>query len=135
MNRELVLKTLDLIERDLAHWDQEQFVQNCGTTMCFGGWALHLSGYAPVQSWSDVGFEAPDGRKIHFSYDIEDAAQQVLGFDDDQAYQVFYWQPEDHFGLDEDSEVTGTREEWFEKFRDHVLAVTEIKEGGGDEVQ
>lgn len=129
MNRELVLKTLDKIEGDLAHWDQEQYVQDCGTTMCFGGWALHLSGHTAVKgSWIDgAHFKTPDGTALTFASEIEGSAQEVLGFDDKQMHQVFFWHPEDHFWDDETEEMTGTREDWFAKFKEHVLAVTGIK--------
>ena len=128
-NRELVEKVLDHIGQDLEHWDQEEYVQDCGTTMCFAGWALHLSGYTAVKGSRTDGahFKTPDGTALTFAYEIQNKAMEALGFDDDQVERVFCWHAEDHFWDVETGEMTGTREDWFAKFKEHVLAVTGIK--------
>ena len=130
IDKSLVLETLAEIEVSLDRWDQEEYVNACGTTMCFGGWAMSLRGYKPVkagQFGEYSSFEAPDGRKLISSTEVEAAAMEVLGFDDRTAFLVFHWQPDDYLPCDPETfEVLASKWEQFEAFRNHVMAVTGI---------
>lgn len=110
VNHLLVQETLGAIERDPDRWSQASFASSCGTTMCFAGWALHLSGYTADQGF----FYDQRGRLVN---DVEDAAREVLGFDDEQAHMVFFYFPENHT----DDQSKGNL---FSMLRDRVLAVT-----------
>jgi hypothetical protein len=107
----LVQETLDAIERDPERWSQDSFASACGTTMCFAGWALHLSGYTTSQGI----FYDPQG---HLIREVEEAARKVLGFDDEQAHQVFFYFPENHL------DSPASKEKLFSMLRERVLTVT-----------
>lgn len=108
----LVQETLDAIERDPERWSQTTFASFCGTTMCFAGWALHLSGYTVNAGV----FHDPQGRLVD---DVEEAARKVLGFDDEQAHRIFFFFPENHV-----KDPYPLKEKLFSMLRERVLAVT-----------
>ena len=124
VNSELVLKTLDTVKENLDRWDQESFVDNagCGTTHCFGGWALVNSGYGVTKGG---GFTLPNSPDIIlYGRSIEEAAREVLGLTQEQAEEVFFWFPSERT-IDpfmKDSTPQGD----FKAFRAHVLEVTGI---------
>lgn len=131
-DHKLVADVLSAIEGDLYRWDQREYVNDCGTQMCFGGWALYLRGYQPVLCGQRNTFRSPNGDVIEYASDVEGEAADILGFDDNAAFQVFHWQPDDHF--DCDPEELPSKDVQFEAFKAHVLAVTST-EGGMHEVQ
>lgn len=114
MNKPLIMDTLKLIEENPGRWDQDAFSDktDCGTTMCFGGWALALSGYTLDEQ---AHFHTPHGHRMSWLR-VEDTAQDLLGLSDDQVESIFYFFP--------DSELD--KAEQFKQFKDHVLAVTGI---------
>lgn len=48
-NADLAERVLAKIRDEPEGWDQDSWENECGTTRCFAGWALHLSGQ-PVTS-------------------------------------------------------------------------------------
>lgn len=97
-NAELAYKTLDLINANPAHFDMERWVdahfpvglsdltaEACGTTACFAGWAVALSGYK-VDGIGDV-YNA-EGFRVN--YDIQGFAADLLGIETEEAEDLFY---------------------------------------------
>jgi hypothetical protein len=58
-NAELAYRVLDHIDAHPESWDQTQWV--CGTTACFAGWALRLSGYELEEGSFRWSAEVADG--------------------------------------------------------------------------
>lgn len=106
-NAELAYKVLDYIEAHPEQHDQDEFlhasreldelfdrrefvpvttdvvIQHCGTTACFAGWTALLSGKTLHASGN---VRDDDGRTI----DIERAAADLLGIDQEAACDLFY---------------------------------------------
>lgn len=74
-NAELAYRVLDHIDAHPTEWDQATW--KCGSSHCFGGWAVVLSG-ATVDYSNDelVVVAGPDEL---LDLEIEDAARQALG--------------------------------------------------------
>lgn len=113
VNKRLLRKTLAVIEAHPEHWDQESYASKneCGTTACFAGWAVVLSGYKLLyrhgspsfghgRTLSEVVARPEDamlgGRLMHFRgglyrgvVSIPAVARRLLGLDCDQAYSLF----------------------------------------------
>lgn len=108
LNVALLKKTLETIELDQIHWDQNQWRASddeCGTTMCFAGWAALLAGgtwYLPQpvegtdRRLNDL-LIAEDGEgDLLIAYPTQvrcvsarDRAQRVLGLDEVEAGDLF----------------------------------------------
>jgi len=101
---ELVEKVLATIRANQDRWDQQDWTKfkssdsdiqdECNTQLCFGGWAIVLSGTVRWNSGDSVdgGFwENPrdPGRNCYLGPDI---AQEVLGFNAEMANAIFYGQ-------------------------------------------
>jgi len=103
VNEELVRRVMAKIrEVGEAGWDQRSFVSECGTTSCFAGWALRLSGYGIVPDGNGdwFMFQAPEGVEPRFPVPghgvfADPEAQALLGLTDDQATAIFYFTPAD----------------------------------------
>lgn len=124
VNMPLVNKVLDMIEGDVERWDQSDFISECGTFMCFGGWSLIASGYQTKTmgvGWPFTWFVSPEGLELRNAISIETAAAELLGFDEDQTYHVFHWQPEDNMPTDMNYEVYASKAEQFAAYKKHVL--------------
>lgn len=95
-NAELAYKVLDAVNAhrksfDMSDWwdgPAERVTLNdlldekCGTTACFAGWAIALSGY-------DLGGGVHlDGE--HVSYSYGKFAEKLLGLDEDEAGELFF---------------------------------------------
>jgi hypothetical protein len=89
INTELLLRTLEQIERHPELWNQRDWC--CGTSHCFGGWAVTLAGgvwidglYLKPEDYQYIpDWPAPDGALP----DIR--AMEVLGISLDQAIDLF----------------------------------------------
>lgn len=95
-NAELAWRVMDHINAHRAAfnmadwWDNpdedpvtlEDLVEECGTTACFGGWAIALSGYTMGRGVT------LDGEAVCFSY--SEFAQKLLGLSDTDASYLFY---------------------------------------------
>jgi hypothetical protein len=77
-NAELAYRVLDRIDADPKVWDQS--VWSCGTTACFAGHAVLLSG--GILDGSDV----VDGPEDLVGHQVEQAAYRALGIDEDRAW-------------------------------------------------
>lgn len=96
-NAELAYKVLDQIDADPKSWDQHTWLyekEGCGTVACFAGWAVMLAGYKPVlNEWMTFGGETTrSSRGVKFDgpiLSIQDAAEQVLGIDEEDAEALF----------------------------------------------
>jgi hypothetical protein len=84
-----VYAVLDQIEADPEHWDQTQWssIAECGTTMCFAGWACKMEGLTLGVEVKPHLFDArvalADGK------DISDTARVILGLTDEEATNLF----------------------------------------------
>lgn len=105
LNEALIREVVAYIRLHRGEWDQADFVaytaDGCGTTHCFAGWALRLSGFGIGKDGDFIapeGYEVPehartshwDGRKDPRVVNPDFMAQILLGFDDRQAHRVFY---------------------------------------------
>lgn len=85
-NAELAYRVLDHIDAHPEQWDQGHWVAEaeCGTVGCFAGWAVMLSGYMVNDEGTVIGslgrVTKLDGQHI------EDAANVLLGIDDNTVY-------------------------------------------------
>lgn len=74
-NAQLAYRVLDVIDADPKAWDQNFWVKDCGTTFCFAGWALVLTGHslkpADEGQWLD-GYQVAGG-------EVRDRAARELG--------------------------------------------------------
>lgn len=95
MNESLVRQVMAHIRANQDSWNQSDFVgwSPCGTTHCFAGWALRLSGFGLVGSV----FQAPEGMELEPGLQVRGrivatdfTAQWLLGFTDRQASAVFF---------------------------------------------
>lgn len=86
MNVELIEKTMQYIIDHPKEWNQDWFVEPadtaCGTTMCFAGTALALSGYINNKN----NFYLPNGAPILSST----TAMFILGLTSTQASALFW---------------------------------------------
>lgn len=94
MNEELIRKTMAKIrEVGESGWDQSAYVSECGTTSCFAGWALRLSGYGVLSRGPEDGFafHAPEsGRKVLAATE----AAKLLGLPLAKANEIFLFMGE-----------------------------------------
>jgi hypothetical protein len=89
INTELLLRTLEQIERHPELWNQRDW--RCGTSHCFGGWAVTLAGgewiddlhLKPEDEQYIPDWPAPDG------VPAEIRAIRLLGLSVDQAIDLF----------------------------------------------
>lgn len=104
-NRQLMLAVASRLRklRHEKHYNQAVYVtQNaCGTTCCIAGYAVLEAGCAPADL-------VPLERSIHADFegesrylDIGDAAQNLLGLDDDERAVLFSSDPSDDDGWPE----------------------------------
>ncbi len=79
-------------EIDRAHDDYDEFmealgvewdVNQCGTTMCYAGWACHLSGYKMTLAETLFREDGSEG------YSVSQMATQLLGLTDHEACKLF----------------------------------------------
>lgn len=98
LNLPLINKTLDYIRANPDEHDQSEWAKttDCGTTMCFAGTAVFLSGGMFV--WNDsqqaagvhTGSLPEEARGETDVTDIEEAALVLLGMDSRQGSRLFY---------------------------------------------
>jgi hypothetical protein len=97
INKELLLRTLAHIEANPERWDQNQWI--CGTSYCFGGWAVKLDGgrFSRKHPYSVLAREDdfPEDIQIysssaHYVY-ISHRARRILGLTKKQAESLFLW--------------------------------------------
>lgn len=107
-NAELAYRVLDAINAHPAHFDMDNWVRvapsaelvgleqltspECGTTACFAGWAVALSGYQMTRNREVI----LANRLV--SQGIAKFAADLLGLNDDQAADLFYADNEDFSG-------------------------------------
>lgn len=121
VNEKEILAVLDTIKQDLSRWNQATFASNCGTTMCFAGFAAIRNGYTIDEFGA---FVNPAGEPV-WGDEFEDKIAEMLGLSPNQAQRIFYYFPENWFP--EDRDPTGP--ELFDLLRDRVFEVTGIEEG------
>lgn len=123
INEPLVRQTMRAIADDLDGWNQTAYVmdnEDGKRQCCFAGRALALQGYTVGRASSlttHLSFFDHVGERVTNA--TEEAAAE-LGFTDRQAIDIFGWFP----GIT--SEILPTKEEQFQAFAEHVLAVTGI---------
>jgi hypothetical protein len=104
-NIELLQKTLAHIEAHPETWDQELWVNDCGTTACFAGHAVQLAGYELISYTdylsSEIEFtdyvemdSLPEDITAQLNNDyprvhVQDVARIVLGLSPGQAANLF----------------------------------------------
>lgn len=54
-NAELAYRVLDQIDAEPERWNQNAWVIGCGTSYCFAGWALTLTGHTLVGRGAEAG--------------------------------------------------------------------------------
>lgn len=117
-NAELAYKVLDAINAHPANFDMDTWVRapydrptvdlqqltssECGTTACFAGWAVALSGYQLTRDREIV----KANRMIPTSLPV--FAAELLGLNDEQANDLFYVDNED-FSPELVAEIFGPR--------------------------
>lgn len=126
-NAELAYKVLDLIQVNPEHFDMDSWsggpganrnpvglddltkdltsADGCGTTACFAGWTIAVSGYR-VGVRAEVLCGDSDGEA---SLHIEGFAADLLGIDDEQMNELFYVENENI--ADAVAEIFGPRPE------------------------
>lgn len=77
-NAELAWRVIDHIDAHPQSWDQEHWV--CGTSACFAGWAVRLSGAEIAQIHEDVIDSAIviGGPQSLIELPVDEAAEMVL---------------------------------------------------------
>ena len=95
-NAELAYRILDQIDAHPDSWDQG--VWDCGTSACFAGWAVRLSGGS-----ADMDAYVVDGPPELVGMHVETAARTVLRLDDGEDEVDDGWL----FGPDNDREGLG----------------------------
>jgi hypothetical protein len=88
-NAELAYKILDHIDAHPESWDQGSW--DCGTTACFAGWALRLSGVKVTTGTHIV----VDGPAELLGKELPDAADALLGISVDLLNEHGYCDPYD----------------------------------------
>lgn len=100
INAPLLWKVYDHIKNHPKEWDQNNWISRwdalygsrpatlsgkCGTTACFAGWTVQLSGHNII--WGDPahGYSSECDAGL-----IEDVARRELGLNDRQATRLFY---------------------------------------------
>lgn len=78
-NAELAYRVLDHIDAHPETWQQSTW--HCGSSFCFGGWAVALAG--GVVNDDDEVCSGPSGL---IGLEIEEAAWVALGIDEEQAW-------------------------------------------------
>lgn len=83
-NVELLRRTLEHIEATPLQWDQNTWAEDnypCGTTYCFAGWAVVLSGAAFAQETDRImsGRVVPPGRSPFDRAEWRDVAEYAAG--------------------------------------------------------
>lgn len=78
---ERVNRVLDVIENDLSKWNQQIYINTCGTTACFAGHAYMLS-----QGYFFTDFIEDDFDEAEY-----DEAVNFLGLSEEEAYSIFHW--------------------------------------------
>jgi hypothetical protein len=101
VNNELMLRTLHAIEEHPEEWDQRywRLTSDCGTTMCFAGWACTLAGeeWWPIENALSVHIDhgVATGLAHRYNVNVPFVAQSYLGIDDLQAHRLFYTETDD----------------------------------------
>lgn len=80
-NAALAYRVIDQIDAHPESWAQD--VWDCGTAACFAGWAVRLSG------GSSVGNVVTDGPAELVGRLVESAALEVLGIDEETAWEPY----------------------------------------------
>lgn len=112
MNEKLIREVVAKIRAEVAAgtggWDQRLWIGGgnggCGTTACFAGWALRLSGYGTDyvtrpgglldgEDWDEWFFIGEGGTPV---YSADAVAGELLGLDVDDAEEIFYFMPHHH---------------------------------------
>lgn len=131
LNEALVRATVAHLRDTNTLWAQDQFGMSseCGTSACFGGWAMILSGQYKVrgfEDWTDLKGREIDGTALH------GCARNVLGLTEDQAQEIFYFFPYDQMdseGFDyENTPESEWRERALELMVARVAEVTGVKD-------
>lgn len=88
-NMDKIYAVLDQIEADPEHWDQTNWskVTECGTTLCFAGWACKMEGLRLAIEVHDSA--SADDADLANGERIEDRATAILGLTGDEAYDLF----------------------------------------------
>jgi hypothetical protein len=103
INVDLLKRTLAYIEAHPDEWDQSMWATTgvCGTTFCFAGTAVHLSGGRPYfdnlysDDATDAYFVVPGsvpeatGRPGEYENKYSTVARKLLGLDIDQGTELF----------------------------------------------
>lgn len=87
-NEPLAREVLAKIAEDADHWNQFHWVSACGTSFCFAGWTLVLSGYTPVavnDEYFSSRMVAPDGQHVN----VGDEAERLLGLNEYDGEDLF----------------------------------------------
>lgn len=82
-NADLAHRVLEAIEANPHHWNQRKWctTTECGTAMCFAGWACHLEGWQLDPLTSYAVRHAPDGALLE-AEPIPAVALRLLGLED-----------------------------------------------------
>lgn len=80
-NAELAYRVLDVIDAFPEQWEQGSWTTKCGTSFCFAGWALKLTGHELVDYNDEDGLSRMrlDGKQEVFGETVRDAAMRELG--------------------------------------------------------
>lgn len=101
LNEALVRATVAHLRDTNTQWSQDQFgaASECGTSACFGGWAMILSGQYKVRGFE--GWETSMDVPLPLSSgQIHNHARDVLGLTEDQAQEIFYFFPYDQMDFE-----------------------------------
>ena len=89
VNKELLNKVMDHILANQEQWKQNSWATKteCGTTYCFAGWAVVLSGYKPsfMLDYNETNYCIKNG----ISVPIELVAIEELGISSEESTQLF----------------------------------------------
>jgi hypothetical protein len=96
-NMDKLYAVLDRIEADPEHWNQSSWsgLGECGTTMCFAGWACKLEG---LKLAVEVDGGTADRGSLASGRAISTTAEEILGLTSNEAYNLFI--ETIHTGLD-----------------------------------
>ena len=100
---------------DMNDWGRKS---ECGTTMCVAGWAVALSHEPTDLDWTVSGYGLPDrltGVYTRSGWEsgwesIANRAEELLGLDEDTAYELFHHSTDDEAREIVEEYASGTRD-------------------------
>lgn len=97
-NVDKLYAVLDAIEANPEQWDQAHWSRatECGTSMCFAGWTVHLEG---IKLAVEVDGDNSRCSRTAEDKDISILASSILGLTSEEEYQLFVGSLYDRDGL------------------------------------